>query len=184
MRVLIWVIILMLLGYAASQLYQVWRVSERIRQTRQTKSSRPRPASQPAAVMAAADVIGEVDGGDDDDEVFVFEPPAFPGQTSWSSEFGEQLQAGIETQQLRQELARMEEEVVAQRGEIAALKEQLDILSSAQNVSPEYNEALVLARRGLDVETIAERCGISVAEAELVRALTQKGSPRTEESGS
>lgn len=54
--------------------------------------------------------------------------------------------------------------------------------------SPEYDEALVFARRGLDVEAIAERCGITVAEAALVRALAQgekgqKGKKANERNG-
>ena len=47
--------------------------------------------------------------------------------------------------------------------------------SPMQNTSPEYGEALVLARRGLGVEDIAARCGITRAEAELVVSLAARG---------
>jgi hypothetical protein len=58
--------------------------------------------------------------------------------------------------------------------EVRALKAQLEAAAVSQSISPEYNEALVFARRGLDVDTIAERCGISRSEAELVHALAQR----------
>ncbi|THF63180.1 DUF2802 domain-containing protein [Pseudothauera nasutitermitis] len=58
---------------------------------------------------------------------------------------------------------------------VRTLREQLEANLSGQGVSPEYDEALVFARRGLDAEAIAERCGITVAEAELVRSMTQRG---------
>jgi DNA-directed RNA polymerase specialized sigma24 family protein len=41
-------------------------------------------------------------------------------------------------------------------------------------VTPQHSEAMVLAERGLPALQIAERCGISVAEAELVCALARR----------
>lgn len=58
------------------------------------------------------------------------------------------------------------------RAELAEVKEAMIELRAASQVSPLYSEAVSLARRGYDVQAIAERCGISVAEAELVRSLS------------
>ena len=78
------------------------------------------------------------------------------------AEFGQQVvKTGIET-----ELAEL-------RGEVAALKDEVALLKAARNVSPQYGEAVTLAQRGMAAQQIAERCGISVAEAEMVRALSR-----------
>ena len=71
---------------------------------------------------------------------------------------------------LRAEMAALAEQTQA---EIAALREQIDMLRNARNVSPQYGEAVGLAQRGLTSDAIAERCGISVSEAELVAALSR-----------
>ena len=90
----------------------------------------------------------------------------------------------LEVQQLRRELADLRAEFSDQRRELAELeasirtqKEQAEVNTGSQGVSPEYNEALVYARRGLGVEAIAERCRITVAEAELVCSLARRGEP-------
>ncbi len=65
-------------------------------------------------------------------------------------------------------------ELAELRGQIDAVKGEVEKLKAARNVSPQYGEAVTLAQQGLDVLSIAERCGISVSEAELVWALSQK----------
>jgi hypothetical protein len=91
------------------------------------------------------------------------------------------FQATLDATSLRHEIDALREDLAQQRATLVALsqsldglKEQIESVSVAQGISPEYNEALVCARRGLDVEAIAERCGISVAEAELVRSLAER----------
>jgi Protein of unknown function (DUF2802) len=90
---------------------------------------------------------------------------AQPPEPVWKrdpAEFGNQVvKSGIEA-----ELAEL-------RGEIAALKEEVSLLRAARNVSPQYDEAVALAQQGAAAHQIAERCGISVAEAEMVRALSR-----------
>lgn len=71
---------------------------------------------------------------------------------------------------LRTEIVALHEQSLA---EIAELREQIDMLRNARNVSPQYGEAVGLAQRGLTSDAIAERCGISVSEAELVAALSR-----------
>lgn len=78
------------------------------------------------------------------------------------AEFGQQVvNSGIEA-----ELAEL-------RGEVAALKEKVSLIEAARNVSPQYGEAVALAQKGMAAPQIAERCGISVAEAEMVCALSR-----------
>ncbi len=81
------------------------------------------------------------------------------------TQFGQQMvKTGIET-----ELAEL-------RGEVAALKEEVSLLKAARNVSPQYGEAVAMAQKGMAPQQIAERCDISVAEAEMVCALSRRQS--------
>jgi hypothetical protein len=86
----------------------------------------------------------------------------------------------LEVRQLRRDIAQLREELDAQRNEVSAMREimvsqtqQIEAARAAQRVSPIYGEALALAQRGMAAEVIAERCSISVAEAELVQSLAQ-----------
>jgi hypothetical protein len=78
---------------------------------------------------------------------------------------------------LEQELAQMRDEVDAIRGELAALRDdmqqELAHLRASQTVSPIYGDAMQMAVSGYDPAAIAERCGIARAEAELVVALAK-----------
>ncbi|MDP2880282.1 MAG: DUF2802 domain-containing protein [Azonexus sp.] len=85
---------------------------------------------------------------------------------------GDALRSGLE-----QEVAQMRDEVDAIRGELAALREdmqhELAHLRAGQTVSPIYGDAMQMAVSGYDPAAIAERCGIARAEAELVVALAK-----------
>ena len=67
----------------------------------------------------------------------------------------------------------LEQEVRQLRAEVAALREELADLQAAQRVSPQYGDAMALARRGFDARGIADHCGIALGEAELVRSLAR-----------
>jgi hypothetical protein len=67
----------------------------------------------------------------------------------------------------------LETEVRQLRLELATLREELAELKLTRRVSPLYAEAAALAQRGFDARGVAEECGISVAEAELVLAMTR-----------
>lgn len=73
------------------------------------------------------------------------------------------------------ELAQLREELDALRGEVSALRQdwhqEMAGLRATQSASPIYTDAMQMARMGHDAQTIAERCGIARAEAELVVAL-------------
>lgn len=97
-------------------------------------------------------------------------------EASW-----EKVPGGLADEMLRhgfeQELAQLRDEVDAIRGELAALRQDLQQevahLHSAQSVSPIYGDAMQMAVAGYDPAMIADRCGIARAEAELVVALAK-----------
>jgi hypothetical protein len=75
---------------------------------------------------------------------------------------------------VKQFVAGVEAELKQVRSELAALRADVERLKTARAVSPQYSEAVTLAEKGADAQSIAARCGISVGEAELVLALTQR----------
>lgn len=87
------------------------------------------------------------------------------------------LSADILRRGLELEVAQLRDEVDAIRGELAALRQDLQQevahLHSAQAVSPVYGDAMQMAAAGYDPVMIADRCGIARAEAELVVALAK-----------
>ena len=72
----------------------------------------------------------------------------------------------VELQQLRRESG-------ALRDQLEQVRQELERLKAARNVSPLYSEAMSLAQRGVTADGIAGQCGISLGEAELVAALAQ-----------
>jgi len=69
--------------------------------------------------------------------------------------------------------AELAAEVKQLRADVEALREELAELKAARRVSPLYADAAALAQRGYDARGVAEECGISVAEAELVMAMSR-----------
>lgn len=114
-------------------------------------------------------------------------PAAEARDEGWTAHEREQvppsaLQLELEVRQLRRDIVQLRTELDAQRRDIeklvndqGSMRGQIETSLASQGISPEYNEALVFARRGMDVDAIAERCGISLAEAELVHSLAQGG---------
>jgi hypothetical protein len=78
----------------------------------------------------------------------------------------------LEVRQTRHLLDELLQKHLELQHEFSAIKLELQGLRAACQVSPVYGEAVALAQRGYDVDAIAERCGISVAEAQLVRSLS------------
>jgi hypothetical protein len=171
-RGLIWLLIALLLGYVAYQLY------------RASRPGAPGAGGPAAPAPAKSDASEDVAAEDAEDEIFVFErptvaPAAIAAQPAKPGE--DRFQLELEVQQLRRDLAQLRAEFADQRRELSELgasvnaqRDQLEAGLANQGVSPEYNEALVFARRGLGVEAIAERCGITLAEAELVVSLARR----------
>lgn len=76
---------------------------------------------------------------------------------------------------LAEHLARseMEMEVQRMRSEMERMRSEVEELRAARHVSPQYAEAMELAQRGLTAQDVADQLGISLAEAELVQALSR-----------
>jgi len=172
-REILWLAIALLAVYVAVQLYRALRLGA---DHGPVGSRRDEPAARTTD-----------SGRDDDDGGVVYDrprPSSAPAAAAPVRTDGFQIE--LEVQQLRRDIGQLRTELDVQRKEVAELaarlsaqQEQVDANLATKGASPEYNEALVFARRGLDVEAIAERCGITVAEAALVRALAQgeQGSP-------
>jgi hypothetical protein len=84
----------------------------------------------------------------------------------------------LEIEQLRRDMGQMRKEQEFLRREIDFLRQELDEMRADQHrfetgKSPQHSEAMDLATRGVNASDIASRCGISVAEAELVCALAR-----------
>ena len=77
-------------------------------------------------------------------------------------------------QHLRGDLARLRDELAALRAEVGALHQRLERQQGSVNVAPLYSEAMGMALQGLGARAVADRCGISIGEAELVVALTRR----------
>ena len=92
------------------------------------------------------------------------------------------FQMELDNSRLRQALQAQRDLVALQQDEIdrlvhdiTELQDELARVREQPTSSPEYSEALVLAAQGLNAEMIAARCGISLAEAELVLSLARRG---------
>lgn len=70
-------------------------------------------------------------------------------------------------------VSEMEAELRQLRAEVERLRQELGELKQAPRISPLYADAAALAHRGFDAHGVAEECGISVAEAELVLAMSR-----------
>ena len=126
----------------------------------------PQVRAEPAAPIAAADAAEA--------------EPFWSGDGADSVRLAQEaFMAGVE-----RELEQLREEMDALRGALAGLREDVAALSqtfeqeihahrAAQQASPLYSDAMQMALLGHDALTIAERCGIARAEAELVVALAK-----------
>ncbi len=131
----------------------------------------PLPAARPAPAAAAAPVSASVSAP---------AAVAAPAESS-APPAGDVFQIELELRRVRREMAALraaidvqQQEIGSLHGALAALGKKVESGVGLPSASPEYNEALVFARRGLSAEAIAERCGITVAEAALVHALAAR----------
>lgn len=187
MRDLLWLAVLALLGYAALQFLRALRAPRR--------GSAQAAAPFPSAGAREQPGLPEVGDEDDEDERdFEYAPviapaataataaaPAAPAPASEDAR-AEMFALQLENSRLRQELQAQKDVVGIQQQEIARLVEDITSLQdeiertrTQPTSSPEYSEASVLAAQGLNAEMIATRCGITLAEAELVLSLARRG---------
>jgi hypothetical protein len=71
----------------------------------------------------------------------------------------------------QQRLDLMDAELTALRERVSGLSADVDAVRRAPQSSGQYREAVEMAERGLDAVSVAESCGISRAEADLIVAL-------------
>jgi len=109
-------------------------------------------------------------------------PPPSPEEEAVSRELLNELeiqQLRRDVSQLRTEQDFLRSELVAMRldmNDMQAVRERVQVQQPTQYVrpeSPQHSEAMLLAGRGISAAQIADHCGISVAEAELVCALAR-----------
>ena len=157
-REIIWLLIAVLAVYVLVQLLRLRGTSK--------------PLAEPRPPLAPADSTPEAEEVED----------AVPVATRDEvRERAERIALELEVQQLRRDIVQLRNELDSQRrdaerfaSELGALRDAVAGVEATQRVSPQYNEAVMLARRGLSAEAVAERCGISVAEAALVRSMIQR----------
>lgn len=190
MREALWSLALVLAAYAAFEFLRALRLPREV-----PAKAALVPASVAGAQAAAAAAVDE-----DDDDFLAYAPlpsatvtPSVPGSappqsmpdgrgadaaSAADAEAARRFELELENSRLRQALQAQRDLVALQQSEIdrlvedvSALRDELDAQASGVASSPEYSEAMVLAGQGLNAEMIAERCGITLAEAELVLAI-------------
>lgn len=94
--------------------------------------------------------------------------PAQPVQSAPQKRggFGESLADHLARSDVETEMQRM-------RDEMTRMHQEMEELRASRRVSPQYAEAMELSQRGLTARDVADRLGISLAEAELVQALSR-----------
>ena len=152
-----------LLGAVALLVLYVGVVFRRLRRLRNSAAVPPPEAPPPAETVPTAEQVAAAYAEPD----FPWnEPPEMPGDASRLAALeGEVLALRKEQAVLRGELASLREDV---RQELERTNERAQ---AAQHVAPIYGDAMQMALAGHDAATIAERCGVARAEAELVVAL-------------
>lgn len=184
-RPLLWLAVALLLAFAAWQFLRALAAARGGADERVSPHTDAAPATSVRAAGRAAggdgdededeDEDGEGDGGFDYAPVLRADVAAAeaPSATLAAAPPPERFPLELENQRLRRELAALQAASVRQQDEIRALQARLasaDIAESP-NTSPEYREALALAEQGQGADAIAARCGITVAEAELLTSL-------------
>lgn len=137
---------------------------------------RRQEAAAPAPKAPSLGEIGDDDEAGDEHPDPVYsrpEKPAFAWNEPPAKDFAEEQYYKA----VQLELGQLREEVAVLRHEFATLREemrgQVGQIKASQNMSPLYSDAMQMAMLGHDAETIAERCGIARAEADLVVALAR-----------
>jgi HAMP domain-containing protein len=200
MRQLIWGLITVLMIYGGWQFLRALRTDRRRQQSDPLAGTvgqelnlddvlfnyAPTPASsstrKPVAPLGSAfnNSFGSLDTPfpDEADAIGASTAPTILPQDNAADLFAFEL----ELQRMRREIGGLQGAVETQRQEIENLRTELERATFRpkpaaveSGVSPEYDEALALARRGLMSSEIAARCGISRAEAELVASLAAQG---------
>ena len=150
-------IIVLIVLVAVYMIVVLWRM----RRMSARPAEKPEPAPPVVPALPAGFAVDEQAG------------PAAAGEAAPDGMAEQLLRLGLE-----REIAQLRDEVDAMRGELAALRQDMQQemaqMRATQTVSPIYGDAMQLAAAGYDPAAIAERCGIARAEAELVAALAKR----------
>lgn len=191
MREALWLLAALLAAYAAFEFLRALRLPREAAAGASVATPSGTGAQGPVAAVAD-------DQKRDDDDFLAYAPLPSPAAASAPASLAPDAPAALaeaaaaarfelelENSRLRQALQAQRDLVALQQTEIdrlvedlTALRDELDNQVSSVASSPEYSEAMVLAAQGLNAEMIAERCGITLAEAELVLALGRGGAGR------
>ena len=203
LRLILWgLVVILVLG-------SVWQFLRALRLGRAPMTaSRSAAAAEPGAMPAGrgtAESGDDAAGADDDEDGFDYAPQLRPVSATIATPpeqvapaqparvptpvvpAPEVFQLELEVRHLQRELEGQQELIALQRAQIEALHSELgglhlqlaDAVVAQPSTSPEYSEAMQLAGQGHDVQEIAARCGISVAEAGLVQSLARAGGARS-----
>lgn len=93
-------------------------------------------------------------------------PPPVRTEPPRQGGFGEALSAHLARSDMETEIQRM-------RDEMERMRIEMEEMRTSRRVSPQYAEAMELSQRGMSAQDVADRLGISLAEAELVHALSR-----------
>ncbi len=158
-------IVLLIVGIAAYMVFVLLRM-RRLR-GREDAAASPALPAEPGVAGTSADAP-QIPGDS------APEPEPAGAAAAWE-EAPEQLARGEAPAGQEGAVVLLREEVDALRSELAALRRELHAeiahMRASQTVSPLYNDAMQMATAGHDPAAIAEHCGISRAEADLVVAL-------------
>jgi hypothetical protein len=179
MRQLIWSFIAALLLYGGWQFFRALRIRQR---------TEPLTENRGTAASLDDDLFGYAPLPSKEIPVSVSpEPESIVRNIAPDNAF-DPFALELELQRLRREVDRIREAFEIQRQEVHALRAEIERLATqpgapmtlpaAPDVSPEYDEALALARRGVMADVIATRCGITRAEADLVASLAMRARHR------
>ncbi|MDR2031727.1 MAG: DUF2802 domain-containing protein [Azoarcus sp.] len=165
MRQLLWGLVASLMAYGGWQFLRALRAAPR------------RPAAESSPGEDAGDAL--------DDDLFDYAPAAADEAEAGAEAPAAAARQGadlfaleLDVQRLRREIQGLREAFDEQRQDIDALRATVERLPAGgagamtPGASPEYGEALALARRGVLADEIAARCGITRAEAALVTSLS------------
>lgn len=161
------------MGYAVFTVLRLWRVSRKQRKQKFSLYANGKSpwvpgyteTSEPKHFSGSSQQVVDYQTGSPSDEHAAKDPISEPV-------FADELERSkleIEVQRLRREVEKL-------RAETTHLANEIRYLKTARNVSPLYSEAMTLAQQDVPVAGIADQCGISIGEAELVAALA-RGEP-------
>lgn len=189
-RQLVWALIAALLLYAGWEILRSLTAGRRARKTAlgADDAVHPGDGAQLGRTVAVDDDEDAGEEGDFDYAPLPANPVPAQAAPAVPAPVPDLFAFELELQRLRRELGALRAALDVQQQEIGALHDEVRRQGEAQtsaapvaaaplesSASPEYSEALVLARRGLSVEEISARCGITRAEAELVVSLAARG---------